>query len=129
LPNASWIAASNGLATTSTASFGTWSSSFCSFERAAAAATYSGSSTWARSSGCPVSVQAAAIPRMRPLSAFIAPRVASYGIVFDGYAHMLPSVIEPKPQAVLPPRVSTRQRTFSSVTRSTVRPPNRYGAR
>jgi hypothetical protein len=42
---------------------------------------------------------------------------------------MLPIVIEPKPQADRPSRLATRQRTFSSVTRSTTRPPNLYGAR
>ena len=42
---------------------------------------------------------------------------------------MFPIVIEPNPRAVLPLLVVTRQRTFRSVTRSTTRPPNLYGAR
>jgi hypothetical protein len=66
---------------------------------------------------------------MRDASALIASSVVSYDIVADGNAHMLPIVIEPKPHAVCPFRVVTRQRTFSSVTRSTTRPPNLYGAR
>ena len=37
---------------------------------------------------------------------------------------MFPMVMEPKPHALFPARVSTRQRTFRIVTRSTTRPPN-----
>jgi hypothetical protein len=66
---------------------------------------------------------------IRSARPFMAPRVVSYDIVLEGKAHMLPRVIDPKPHALFPARVSTRQRTSRMVTRSTTRPPNLYGAR
>ena len=69
------------------------------------------------------------MPSIRSASAFMAASVVSYDIVFDGNAHMLPSGIDPKPLALFPARVSTRQWTLSSVTRSTTRPPNLIGVR
>ncbi len=50
-------------------------------------------------------------------------------MVGEGNAHVFPMVMEPNPQALFPARVSTRQRTFRIVTRSSTRPPNLYGAR
>ena len=61
---------------------------------------------------------------MRPASVFMAPSVVSYDITLDGNDQTLPSDIEPKPRATFPATVRTVQRTFSSVTRSTERPPN-----
>ena len=61
------------------------------------------------SSGCPISGQSPTSRAMRDASAFIASSVVSYDIAADGNAHILPIVIDAKPQAVCPFRVVTRQ--------------------
>src|SRR5687768_7255415 len=126
-PYASCRAASNGLATTSVASGGTGDASARFAERDSAPRKYCGSSTRARSIGCPTSSQSAVRFRNWSASDFIAPRPTSYGA--EGNAQALPSGIDPKPQASRPAPVRTRHCTLSSVTSSTVRPPNWYGAR
>ena len=79
--------------------------------------------------GWPRSGQAAVSFAMRSARAFIAARVVSYGIAFEGKAQTLPSGIEPKPEAAPPLAVRTTQSTFRSVTRSTTTPPNLMGTR
>jgi hypothetical protein len=121
------MAASKALATTSVQSFGMGVVSDCVRETSAAARRYAGSSTRKRSIGCPHSSQSAVSDCSAGASAVIAPRPASCDAA--GNAQALPSVIEPKPEASRPSPVRTRQVTFRIVTRSTVRPPNWYGAR
>ena len=82
-----------------------------------------------RSSGCPVSLQPAVMRSIRSARAFIASSVVSYDIVFDGKAHMLPSVIDPKPHALFPARVVHAAVDVQQRDAVHTRPPNLYGAR
>jgi hypothetical protein len=66
--------------------------------------------------GCPNSLYPFVIFATRSDSDFIACRVFSYGMVFEGNDQTLPSGIDPKPLATLPAELRTVAFTLSNVT-------------